>query len=345
MANCRGRSGPLDDVLRAARALGLEPEKGDLAAIDAHWVRLAEVLRAHRAEATRVVAEETAHLEVVVADGDPGDVAESSRVEAAAAAAVQSVDVEIRRLEAQRGLLLRILNLFRLPFHRSRSNAWRRWKTEQLRVIDARVAERQARLARLRADPDVEVDRRVRVHEDRVAAFRTLLASREMIGARAEVRIAEELSQLSDAFEVLHHLHLRASHFVRHNGKPVVSAEVDHLIVGPTGVYLVETKCWGARFVSDGAFFDPFEQTDRAGLLCHVLLKEARLPAKVRQVVTPFASLPAPPKGSYTRVVAPDRLCRWIENGNATLGPYEVRVVAQFLWDNFGPERAPRRPW
>jgi hypothetical protein len=176
----------------------------------------------------------------------------------------------------------------------------------------------------------------VRPLRERLDAIRAIIASPEMIGARAEVRVAEELRQLSDAFEVLHHLHLRASHFVRHNGKPVVSAEIDHLVVGPTGIYLVETKCWGARFVAEGAFFNPFEQTERAGLLCHVLLKEAQLPAKVRQIVTPFASLPEPPQGSYTRVVAPDRLRRWIERGNAALRPDEVRVVAQYLWDNFG---------
>jgi hypothetical protein len=336
MAHCRGRSGPLDDVLRAARRLGLDAAHSDLRSIEAHEARLAGEFRVARAAAELAVAEEIAGLRDSLAGEDPCDAAERGQVESKTEAAVAAIEDDIRRLEAQRGVIRTVVNWFRLRSRRSAVRRWKWWRHERLREIDGRFDERKRRLVRLLAAPAAEIDGRVRPQLQTLDGFRSLLASPEMIGARAEVQVAEELGRLSDSFEVLHHLHLRASHFVRHNRKPVVSAEVDHLVVGPTGIYLVETKCWGARFVADGAFFDPFEQTDRAGLLCHVLLKEARLPAKVRQIVTPFASLPAPPQGSYTRVVPPNRLRRWIENGNATLGPDDVRVVAQFLWDNFG---------
>lgn len=336
MAHCRGRSGPLDDVLRAAHRLGLDPPCFDLRSIEVHEARLADEFRVARAAAESAVADEIAGLRDSLAVKDPRDAAERGQVESKTEAAIAAIEDDVRRLESQPGVFRRVVNWFRVRSRRSAIRRWKWWRHDRLREIDGRIDERKRCLARLVASPASDIDRRVRPQLETLNGLRALLASPEMIGARAEVQIATELGRLSDAFEVLHHLRLRASHFVRHNGKPVVSAEVDHLVIGPTGVYLVETKCWGARFVADGAYFDPFEQTDRAGLLCHVLLKEARLPAKVRQIVTPFASLPAPPEGSYTRVVAPDRLRRWIENGNATLGPDDVRAVAQFLWDNFG---------
>jgi hypothetical protein len=114
-----------------------------------------------------------------------------------------------------------------------------------------------------------------------------------------------------------------------------MSAEVDHVVVGPSGVWLLETKCWGRRFVAGEQYFDPFEQVDRAGLLCHILLRNAALPANVRRVVVPFGDLPEPPPDTWTRVVPPERVRRWIECGRPCLHPGDAAKVASFLWDNF----------
>ena len=162
MADCRGRSGPLEDVLRAARQLGLEAGWEDLRSLQAHETRLAEVVKARRAEAEFEVSQEIANLASIVADGDPQDAQDRERVETETAAALERIERDIRRLEVQRGLLLRILNAFRLPSLRTRAGAWRRWRTSEVGRIDGRAEERRRRLERLRADPAIEVARRDR---------------------------------------------------------------------------------------------------------------------------------------------------------------------------------------
>lgn len=59
-------------------------------------------------------------------------------------------------------------------------------------------------------------------------------------GAVGEAVVAEVLSRLSDKYFVLHHL---ATPF----------GDFDHLVVGPTGVFAIETKSWRGLVVPDGA--------------------------------------------------------------------------------------------
>jgi hypothetical protein len=59
-------------------------------------------------------------------------------------------------------------------------------------------------------------------------------------GIRGEERVAALLAQLEDeGYRALHDL-------------DTGSGDVDHLLVGPTGVFVIETKDWGGRFYRRG---------------------------------------------------------------------------------------------
>jgi hypothetical protein len=57
-------------------------------------------------------------------------------------------------------------------------------------------------------------------------------------GAGAERVVAGELARLSDDFVVIHDALIRG---------PAGTVEVDHLVLGPTGLFALETKRWGGR--------------------------------------------------------------------------------------------------
>ncbi|MEX0776399.1 MAG: nuclease-related domain-containing protein [Phycisphaeraceae bacterium] len=60
-------------------------------------------------------------------------------------------------------------------------------------------------------------------------------------GAAGEERIGEELAKLPNTFEVIH-------------GLETPSGDVDHLVIGPTGVFLLNTKKWtGVATAANGA--------------------------------------------------------------------------------------------
>jgi len=58
-------------------------------------------------------------------------------------------------------------------------------------------------------------------------------------GAVGEVAVARVLGDLSAEFVVLHDLSIPGS-----------NANVDHLVIGPTGVFMIDAKCWSGRLTA-----------------------------------------------------------------------------------------------
>jgi hypothetical protein len=104
-------------------------------------------------------------------------------------------------------------------------------------------------------------------------------------GARGEQRIAFELAGLDDRFDVFHGIPLAEKNL----------ADCDHIVVGPTGVFVVETKNWMAPvsvkngdILYDGQIPDrpPLPQVKRAASgLRDVLARALRLDIPIRPVL------------------------------------------------------------
>jgi hypothetical protein len=100
-----------------------------------------------------------------------------------------------------------------------------------------------------------------------VASARSLRRVRSFFkGARGEERVAAVLANLPGGFAVFHGVDGGAGR--RTSG----AGDIDHVVVGPSGVWVVETKCWDARVevvdsrvLFDGAppSHDPVEQVRR----------------------------------------------------------------------------------
>lgn len=70
-------------------------------------------------------------------------------------------------------------------------------------------------------------------------------------GARGEERVCGILSQLPNAYHVF-------------NDFPACGKHVDHVVVGPGGVFAIETKCWNGRItVEDGCILLDGQLPDR----------------------------------------------------------------------------------
>ena len=79
-------------------------------------------------------------------------------------------------------------------------------------------------------------------------------------GARGEEWVARTLSFLPAPFRVYHGLPFQAARLGR-------TSDYDHVVVGPTGVFLVETKHWAGRIsVRDGRVLYNNEEPDRPPL-------------------------------------------------------------------------------
>lgn len=148
--------------------------------------------------------------------------------------------------------------------------------------------------------------------DETITHVRSLLESVELAGANAELAVIECLRALPSSAIVFNDIQLRATRFIQFEGKALMSAQIDHVVLTPAGVFVIETKYWSPRFVESGNFFDPFEQVSRASYLCYDLLRETFGKTRVRSIIACFGKLPEAPRGSYIKVVRPESLTTFI---------------------------------
>lgn len=161
-------------------------------------------------------------------------------------------------------------------------------------------------------------------------------------GAHGESRVATELEKLPDEYWVLHDVRLEARESIRFDGVGLRSAQVDHLVVGPTGIFVIEAKCWSKDHAAEGTAFSPFQQVRRAGHLCYLLLKDEVGETQVRQVVVPVGAPLKPVNGNHVDLIWPSRLSKWIEGGNGSLPRDRVDLVAEALSRRVASRVAPQ---
>ncbi|MBI1368696.1 MAG: hypothetical protein GC162_08600 [Planctomycetes bacterium] len=151
----------------------------------------------------------------------------------------------------------------------------------------------------------------------------------QLAGALAELEVVDALSRLGDGWHVFHDVKLTATHYLRdRHGKGLHSAQLDHLVVGPGGVFVIETKFWSVASANNSTLHNPFEQIDRAQRLCWVLLKEAGCKTQVRTVIANAGHLPARPRWAKTVVIVPNLLAGMLRNFDRRLSGEEVEGIA-----------------
>lgn len=141
-------------------------------------------------------------------------------------------------------------------------------------------------------------------------------------GAEGEQRTAGELGRLPRGFEVLHDRRV-----------PGTSANIDHLVVGPTGVFCVETKRMRGRarvrrgsLRVDGAKRNgPIEQ---ALWQAEAVEEAVGVPAQPVLCIRDAHFRRRPRMASGVWVVRPARLRRLLRRGRAVLDPIDVHRLA-----------------
>jgi len=169
-----------------------------------------------------------------------------------------------------------------------------------------------------------------------IARVRSLLKSAELAGAEAELVVIDRLRMLPSSAVVFNDVQLEATRHIHFDGTALMSAQIDHVVLTPAGVFIIETKRWSHRFVQSGDFYDPFAQVSRASYLCYDLLRESFGKTRVRSIIACVASLPDAPRDSYIKVVRPESMNSYIsgfrnvelasDRFNKLCGFFEYRV-------------------
>ncbi len=160
----------------------------------------------------------------------------------------------------------------------------------------------------------------------------TVRESAELVGARAEFDVIACLARLPDEYTVFSDIQLSAERYIHFNGAPLQSAQIDHLVLTPAGVFVIETKRWSRKFVESGDYHNPFDQTQRAAYLCYDQLRRQFGKIRVRSIIACAGQLPSIPKNSHVKVLAVPELIGYISwFKQPELAPDRLLQVRRYL--------------
>lgn len=240
----------------------------------------------------------------------------------------------IRRLGSSRIRLLRWFNsLVRIP-PLQKQLEWFKDEPDRCSIREvAALDTARSVLERLETAPASEIAARVGQREARLARLRAAQVSTEHAGALAEFRMAAVLlSGLPNNFHVFHDVNVESATWVYSDGEHRRSAQIDHVIVGPGGVFVVETKLWSKTFAATGQYHNPYRQVHWAGKLLHLVLSdECSRKVRVREIIATSGSLPPKPTDSYAKVLSPAEVPGYVKWFKPELDPDSHETVIAAL--------------
>ena len=181
------------------------------------------------------------------------------------------------------------------------------------------------------AGRDTEVARRVEGARRIVKDVEAIAHSAVLANAIAERAVIRTLSTLPDNFVLINDLHLSTNQDIPFEDSYLKTAQLDHLLIGPTGVYAVETRKWSSTVAADGDEADPVLQVARASFLCSRILKDAGCDQIVRSVVACEGAPPTRSGGAHVAVMPTARLLAYVQYGPALMSVQEIALACRTL--------------
>jgi hypothetical protein len=181
------------------------------------------------------------------------------------------------------------------------------------------------------AGRDTEVARRVAGARRVVQDVEAIAHSAVLANAIAERAVIRTLSTLSDDFVLINDLHLSYDRDIPFEDSYLKTAQLDHLLIGPTGIYAIETRHWSRTVAADGDEADPVLQVTRASFLCSHILKDAGCDQIVRSIVASEGAPPTRSGGAHVAVMPTARLLAYVQYGPPLMSVQEIALVCRTL--------------
>ncbi|WP_158599203.1 nuclease-related domain-containing protein [Methanohalophilus sp. RSK] len=204
----------------------------------------------------------------------------------------------------------------------------------------------------LENNTDEETDSRLSSLVSKVNKIESLRKSNEYYGALGELAVIEELNKLSNDYYLFNDLYLELNDYISFNGSKLRSSQIDHLVVGPTGVFVIETKNWSQRYVQevfDDGSYTPYDQLNRAGYLVYRHLNNhkygnalqklyynlAKDEIKVKSILAITGSNIPLQKHSFIKLLRYNRIPNYIKNTGTIIPEGFIIEIAEKLCPNY----------
>ncbi len=204
------------------------------------------------------------------------------------------------------------------------------------------------KLSELENNFDYVVEKRVKNDLERLNCIDNIIINNRLFiyGVIGELKTIKELKKLPENFYVINNYKINF-HKAIYNKKTddyIRSAQLDHVVVGPTGLFIIETKNWNNRTIKRKNLFSPAKQIERAGLAMYVLINRAIRNRTINLPESFWGFKKVSPqkiivllKGScnekiqYINIVPLEKLSFHIQKGENVFSKEEIEGIVNFL--------------
>jgi len=102
-------------------------------------------------------------------------------------------------------------------------------------------------------------------------------------GALGEQKVVRELEKLSDEYILINDFMcgFAPAIYRRKENDYIQSIQIDHILISPSGVFIIETKNWSQHSLSDPNLYSPVQQIIRSNFALYKILNEKKFNSKL----------------------------------------------------------------
>lgn len=205
----------------------------------------------------------------------------------------------------------------------------------------------QEHMDNLRRNRNRELENQLAPITNRLDKIKTLKKSNDYVGTKGELLVIKKLESLSDEYYLFNDLSIELDEWVQFDGKKLKTAQIDHLIVGPSGIYVIETKNWSKAYVKKAFASDytPYHQIKRGSYVVYRYLNAGKYgnlfrrigyrlkgqEFKVKSIIAITNSKLPIQKEGYVKVLFASQLPNYIDNNYKFLPQELVQDIASKL--------------
>lgn len=214
--------------------------------------------------------------------------------------------------------------------------------------INKRISEKENRINYTEKNIETIANEKSRYRLERLNRINdSLKQNRYLIyGALGELLVISKLKTLPYGYHVINDYKREFYKPIYNRSKDdrIYSIQIDHIVVGPTGFFIIETKYWSKKSVESTDLFSPVKQIERSAFAMFVVLNDAIKNGELSSLVTHWGNRKISPRQiiasigpvphsefQFVKVLGIEQLVTNITSGKYEYSQRDVEDIVEYL--------------
>lgn len=163
-------------------------------------------------------------------------------------------------------------------------------------------------------------------------------------GAIGEQKVESLLKKLSDDYILINDFYCSFNPPVKHNNDYIKSIQIDHLLISPSGIFLIETKNWSERSIDNPNLRSPVQQILRTNFALFKTLENktnkstwyfsrqqwGKRKIPIKNIIVFTGTVPKE-QFQFIKILGLTELLPYIQYFNPSFSITETQLIADFL--------------